>query len=88
MNGEDSFKMRSVRPAMLNGKNWIVWKFQFEQVMRANNLLGITHGSVRRSMKITESDKNDRTIVKNQKDIDNWNALDGWAMTFSRHSWN
>jgi len=48
--------------------------------MRVNNLLGITDGSVKRPMKITESDKNDRTIVKNQKDIDNWNALDDWAV--------
>jgi len=31
-------------------------------------------------MQITESDKNGRTIVKNQKDIDNWKALDGRAM--------
>jgi len=48
--------------------------------MRANNLLGITDGNVKRPMKITESNKNSGTIVKNQKDIENWNALDGWAM--------
>jgi len=37
----------------------------------ANNLLGILDDSVKRPMKITESDKNGRTIVKNQKNIDN-----------------
>jgi len=71
MSGENSFKMRSVRPAILNSKNWVIWKFQLEQIMRANNLLGIIDGSVKRPMKITESDKNDRAIVKNQKDTDN-----------------
>jgi len=43
------------------------------RVIRANNLLGIIDGSVKRPMIIMESDTN-------QKDIDNWNALDGWAM--------
>jgi len=28
-----------------------------------------------------ESDKNGSTIVKNQKDIDHWNGLNGWAMS-------
>jgi len=72
--------MRSVRLPMLNGKNWIVWKFQFEQIMRANNLLDILDGSIKRPMKIMESDKNSRTIMKNQKDIDGWKRLDGWTM--------
>jgi len=70
MSDEDSFKTRGVRPAMLNGKNWVVWKFQLEQVMRANHILDILDGSSKRPIKVTESDKNGRTIVKNQKDID------------------
>jgi len=48
--------------------------------MRANHILDILH-SFKRPIKITESDKNGRTIVKNQKDIDHWNGLDGWAMS-------
>jgi len=48
--------------------------------MRVNNLLGIIDGSVKKPMKIPESDKNDRTIVKKQKDVDNWNAFNCWAM--------
>jgi len=81
MNGEDSFNMRGVCPMMLNGKNWVVWKFQLEQVMRANHMLDILDGSFKKPIKITESDKNGRTIVNNQKDIDHWNELDGWAMS-------
>jgi len=74
MSGEDNFKMRRVRPAMLNSKNWVswIWKFQLNQVMRSNNLLGIIDGSVKRPMTTTGSDTN-------QKDIENWNALDGWT---------
>jgi len=70
MSGEEmsDLKMRSVRLAMLNGKNWVVWKFQLEQIMRANNLLGIIYGSVKRPITITGADTNDRAIVKNQKD--------------------
>jgi len=48
--------------------------------MRAINLLGIIDDSIKKPMKIMESDKKDRTILKNQKDIDNWNAFDGWAI--------
>jgi len=81
MSGEDSFKMRSIRPTMLNGKKWVVWKFQLEQVMRANHILDNLDGNFKKPIKITESDKNGRTIVKNQKDIDHWNGLDGWAMS-------
>jgi len=41
---------------MLNGKNWVVWKIQIEQVMRANNILDILDGSLERP--ITETDMN------------------------------
>jgi len=81
MSGKDSFGMRVVLPMMLNGENWVVWKFQVEQLMRANDILDILHGSFKKPIKITESDENGRTIVKNQKDIDQWNRLDGWAMS-------
>jgi len=81
MSDEDSFKMRGVRPTMLNGKNWIVWMFQLEQVMRANHILHILDDSFKRPIKITEWDNNGRTIVKNQKDIDHWNGLDGCTMS-------
>jgi len=72
MSDEDSFRMRGVRPTMLNGKNWLVWKFQLEQVMRANHILDILD-SFKKPMEITESDMNGR---KNKKDIDHWNGLD------------
>jgi len=81
MSDEDSFKMKGIRPTMLNGKNWVVWKFQLKQVMHVNYILNILDGSFKKPIKITESDKNGRTIVKNQKDIDHWNRLDGWAMS-------
>jgi len=51
MSGEDSFKMRSVYPTMLNGKNWVIWKFQFEQAMRANHILDILDGSFKKPIK-------------------------------------
>jgi len=73
MSNEDSFQTIGVRPEKLNGKNWVVWKFQLEQVLRANDLLDILDGSSKRPIKVTESDKNSRTIVKNQKDISHWN---------------
>jgi len=69
MSSEYSFRMRGVRLTMLNGKNWIIWKLQLEQVMRANHILDILD-SFKRPIKITESDKNGKTIVMNQKDID------------------
>jgi len=78
MSDKDSFKMRGVRPTMLNGKNWIVRMFQ--QMMRANHILHILDGSFKRPIKVTEWDNNGRTIVKNQKDIDHWNGLDGCAI--------
>jgi len=81
MSNGDSFQMIGVQQAMLNSKNWVVWKFQLEQVMRANDLLDLLDGSSKRPIKVTESDKNDRTIVKNQKDINHWNRRDGWAMS-------
>jgi len=77
--GEESFKMRDIRPRMLNGKNWVVWKFRLEQVMRTNDILDILDGMFKKPIKITESDENGRTIVKNQKDIGHWNGFDGWT---------
>jgi len=47
----------------------------------ACHILDILDGSSKRPIKFTESDKNGRTIVKNQKDIDHWNGHDGWAMS-------
>jgi len=80
MSGEDSFRMKGVRPTILNGKNWVAWKFKLEQEMRVNHMLDILDDSFKRSIEITESDINGRTIVKNKKHIDHWNGLDGWAM--------
>jgi len=57
------------------------WKFGIEQVMRANNILDILDGSLERPIKITETDMNGRMIMKNKKEIDHWNGLDGWAMS-------
>jgi len=81
MSNGNGFQTVGVRPAMFNGKNWVVWKFQLEQVMRANGLLDLLDGSSKRPIKVTESDKNGRTIVEKQKDIDHWNRRDGWAMS-------
>jgi len=57
MSGEDSISKRGVRPMMLNAKNWVIWKFQLEQVMRANNILDILDGSFERPIKITETER-------------------------------
>jgi len=65
----------------LNGKNWVVWKFQIEHVLRANNLLDFLNGSLEKPINITETDMYGRMIVKNKKEIDHWNELDGWAMS-------
>jgi len=59
MSGEDSFKMRSVRPTMLNVKNWVVWKYHLEQAMRANHILDILDGSFKKPITVMESDKHD-----------------------------
>jgi len=52
MSNEDSFQTRGVRSTMLNGKNWVVWKFQLEQVMRANQILDILDGNSKRPIKV------------------------------------
>jgi len=42
--------------------------------MRANNLLGIMEDT--RNQLVTDANQ----TVTNQKEVDNWEALDGWAM--------
>jgi len=79
MSSEDSFKMRSIRLAMLNTKNWVVWKFQIEQVMCANHLLGILYRSIKRPMEIVESNRSGGTIMKNQKDS-HWQLKQAWRL--------
>jgi len=62
------FEDEIIRSAMLN-KNWnFVWNFQLKQIMRANNVLGIIDGNVKRPMTIMG------LWDTKQKDINNWNC--------------
>jgi len=67
MSDQEEMKLRNVRMSVLNGKNWNVWKFQIRHVMRANNLLGIMDGTIKKPALVTDANQ----IVTNQKEIDN-----------------